>query len=192
MPLSLLLCCLRDDGITAICKGIFTHAEGRKRLLSTVKLLLDAGADPFLGDEFNSNPLHYAMQAAKSSEDSRMVELLFDAMYLNGAVRGKVRTSPSDHLRFCLEGDERTMQLCSVHLLSRGHQAFCTSVELSTAWRIQKEGDPCTNVHAIHVYCLSVRSKVLLHGCNRGKGRAHVHTSVTRVVCCCTASIATL
>ena len=56
-----------------------------------MKLLLDAGADPFLGDEFNTEPLHYAMQGAGTSKDSRMVELLFDAMYPNGAVRGKVR-----------------------------------------------------------------------------------------------------
>jgi ankyrin repeat protein len=79
--------------LTGLCKGAFPLAEGRQRLLDTVKLLLDAGADPFLGDEFNTNPLHYAMQGAGMSRDSRMVELLFDAMYPIGPTRGKVRTS---------------------------------------------------------------------------------------------------
>ena len=125
------LCGSREELLTGLCKGAFSYVEGRKRLLSSVKLLLDAGADPFLGDEFNTEPLHYAMQGAGTSKDSRMVELLFDAMYPNGHVRGMVRTNSRDHPRFIVWKDKkRKCRFVDSGKLRQVSVRLCTSGKL--------------------------------------------------------------
>jgi len=55
-----------------------------RRLLQSARLLLSAGADPFIPDDLGSPPIDYAVQAAAATGNTDYVQLIVEAMYGDG------------------------------------------------------------------------------------------------------------
>lgn len=53
-------------------------------MLQSARLLIKAGADPFIPDDLGSPPIHYAVQLAAETGNTDFVQLLFAAMYGDG------------------------------------------------------------------------------------------------------------